>query len=312
MENIKHLTALVSLLWLSFILSNISHAQVGVGTDNPSSKAVLHLESSDKGLIIPKMNNAAMDAMTVGGNPETGTLVYNTDVNEIFTFKNGKWYSMTPFHRERSSNITKDTIRPAVATAARPLEITSLNVQSGYGVTPLGGIIMWSGKNPPDGWVLCDGSTSNGYTTPNLSGRFIVGYDASNTDNLSYNFPGNYSEKGTSWGHSGGDNFVTLTSAQSGVPGHTHGVSGTINGGNHRHGLNDFRSDGLDHDASGSPGQEYWRRWVGGGVTNYTEYDGGHTHSHSLSAVTNATANASQSHENRPRFYVLAFIMRVK
>ena len=46
---------------------------------------------------------------------------------------------------------------------------------SGHGTIPLGGIIMWSGSTVPDGWALCDGSTSNGRVTPNLRDRFIVG-----------------------------------------------------------------------------------------------------------------------------------------
>ena len=45
---------------------------------------------------------------------------------------------------------------------------------------PSGGIIIWSGAANaiPSGWYLCNGS--NG--TPNLSGRFVVGYSASDSD----------------------------------------------------------------------------------------------------------------------------------
>lgn len=45
----------------------------------------------------------------------------------------------------------------------------------GKGTVPKGAILMWSG-NPaqlPPGWVLCDGTQG----TPDLRGRFIVGYD---------------------------------------------------------------------------------------------------------------------------------------
>jgi hypothetical protein len=59
----------------------------------------------------------------------------------------------------------------------------------GKGTVPKGAILMWSGAPEaiPAGWTLCDGT--NG--TPNLSGRFIVGYDEGNTD---YNKPGNTGE----------------------------------------------------------------------------------------------------------------------
>ena len=54
--------------------------------------------------------------------------------------------------------------------------ITATSV-SGNGTIPLGGIIMWSGALTaiPAGWALCDGSTVNGRTTPNLKDRFVVG-----------------------------------------------------------------------------------------------------------------------------------------
>ena len=50
----------------------------------------------------------------------------------------------------------------------------------GPGTIPVGGIIMWSGDSGhiPDGWALCNGQ--NG--TPNLSGKFVVGYSASDLD----------------------------------------------------------------------------------------------------------------------------------
>lgn len=42
-----------------------------------------------------------------------------------------------------------------------------------YGVTPEGGIILWSGSiaTIPTGWVICDGTNS----TPDLRDRFVVG-----------------------------------------------------------------------------------------------------------------------------------------
>jgi len=41
------------------------------------------------------------------------------------------------------------------------------------GITPIGGIIMWSGSTTsiPSGWNLCDGSNN----TPNLQDKFVVG-----------------------------------------------------------------------------------------------------------------------------------------
>ena len=67
-----------------------------------------------------------------------------------------------------------------------------------------GMIIMWSGaaNAVPTGWVLCDGNNS----TPNLAGKFVVGYHASNGD---YDV-----------GDTGGAETVTLSEAQ--MPAHAH------------------------------------------------------------------------------------------
>ena len=43
---------------------------------------------------------------------------------------------------------------------------------------PLGGIILWYNANDiPNGFVICDGRTDNNYTTPDLRGKFVIGYD---------------------------------------------------------------------------------------------------------------------------------------
>lgn len=54
---------------------------------------------------------------------------------------------------------------------------------AGNGSIPLGGIIMWYGNtsNVPTGWRLCDGGSFNGYTTPDLRDRFVVGAGSSYT-----------------------------------------------------------------------------------------------------------------------------------
>lgn len=75
-----------------------------------------------------------------------------------------------------------------------------------------GTIVMWSGLigSIPPGWVLCNGvlHAPTGYTPPNLSGKFIVGYDAGDAD---YNAINNQ----------GGAKTVTLSIGQ--MPTHSHG-----------------------------------------------------------------------------------------
>ena len=95
------------------------------------------------------------------------------------------------------------------ALSATSLSVTgnisagTAGVFSGYGTIPVGGIIMWSGSanEVPDGWALCDGRTISGKTTPNLKGKFVVGYDPSDSD---YN----------AVGKTGGYKNITLTVEQ--------------------------------------------------------------------------------------------------
>ena len=143
---------------------------------------------------------------------------------------------------------------------------------SGYGTVPLGGIIMWSGSPTeiPDGWSLCDGRTSNGRQTPNLKGRFVVGYDPTNLEYLP--------------GRTGGATSVALTTAQ--MPAHTHSVSGRSSGYTARH----------NDDAE---------------VITYMDKNWGS--SSNLKKINDTSSVGSgQAHENRPPYYALCFIMRVK
>ncbi|MBP5509739.1 MAG: hypothetical protein J6Z49_02350 [Kiritimatiellae bacterium] len=144
---------------------------------------------------------------------------------------------------------------------------------SGYGITPVGGIIMWSGSasNIPDGWKLCNGS--NG--TPDLRGRFIVGYDSRDT---SYN----------SVGKTGGANTVTLTESQ--MPRHRHEYVGDDQLENIESGCSTkLRATTSRYDADSKMGGS-WSSGVYG-----TSYVGN-----------------GDAHENRPPYYTLCFIMRVK
>ena len=49
------------------------------------------------------------------------------------------------------------------------------------GGVPIGSIIMWWGSTGsiPSGWSLCDGTTVNGYATPDLRDKFVIGAGSS-------------------------------------------------------------------------------------------------------------------------------------
>lgn len=143
--------------------------------------------------------------------------------------------------------------------------------QGGNVLIPSGVVVMWSGavNAIPAGWALCNGQ--NG--TPDLRGRFIVGYDPNDGD---YN----------GIGKNGGEKKVKLTVDE--MPAHRHKFlsDDQISGKNdtYAHDCDGYNRYNFDFDSSGGTrGRTYQNESVGG----------------------------SQSHENRPPYYALAYIMKL-
>lgn len=165
-----------------------------------------------------------------------------------------------------------------------------------YSVIPVGAIIMWSGPAVPDGWALCDGASYQGVNsevikTPNLSGRFIVGYAPEDGDGTpDYHKIGN----------AGGLTTVTLTATQ--MPSHGHSMDYS---GSHYHQVTAY-DDHYSH--SGVARESNMKRPYDdyhGEFPVYTSTDGSHIH-------TINAAGGNAPHENRPPYYVLAYIMKIK
>jgi microcystin-dependent protein len=130
---------------------------------------------------------------------------------------------------------------------------------------------MWSG-NPvqlPGGWRLCDGTND----TPNLKGRFIVGYDPNDVEYNQIKKTGGekrhqltVSEMPTH-SHSGQTDSSRLSLKVTGGIGGTHGLAAARN----------QRTQNFDHNHK----------------------------------FTTAPQGGGAAHENRPPYYVLAYIMYV-
>jgi microcystin-dependent protein len=144
------------------------------------------------------------------------------------------------------------------------------NTFAGYGTVPLGCIVLWSGSasDIPDGWALCDGQTVNGRRTPDLRGRFVVGYDSQDND---YN----------TVGHTGGAKEVTLTVEQ--LPAHKHNTS--------------VHTVGYAAAYNGSK--------------EAATYDSNGKNNGNMD-ISGDNTGGGRAHENRPPYYTICFIMRVK
>lgn len=145
-------------------------------------------------------------------------------------------------------------------------------------VLPKGAIIMWSGTTNmsnvefPTGFHLCNGDTVEGYgLVPDLRSRFIVGYDE-RTDNQTID----YSEIGTT----GGEAKHVLTIEE--MPSHKH----------------DFQDSYFSENVGVNNG------FIG---SNNTDMDNQLIQRPSVTA----TKGGDEAHENRPPFYVLAFLIKV-
>jgi microcystin-dependent protein len=182
---------------------------------------------------------------------------------------------------------------PAVTSNQITSDTVTAILVKGYGTTPLGGIIMWSGTEIPDGWALCNGQTVNAYKTPDLRGRFVVGYGASsithgsgdvpaNVWDKAYCMPGDLSQKGTKVGSAGGEKEVTLTIDQ--MPVHTHPPHPDTDG-------------------------EFVFTYASRGSLHKRGLDSGES---SGKYLETGPRGGDKPHENRPPYYVLAYIMRVK
>ena len=138
-------------------------------------------------------------------------------------------------------------------------DITNLPVS----VVPKGLIAMWSGSTTaiPSGWALCDGRYVGGVRTPDLRGRFVVGYDPLHTD---YNSVGNQ----------GGLEAVTLGIEQ--IPPHDHNYNTLID------------EDPLKYNFTGRDNTKCaWKQY------------------------TTSKSGGGEAHENRPPYYVLAYIIKL-
>ena len=162
---------------------------IGIGTESPHASTILHISSptNDKGVMFPTATGTTLfDNKSAAIN---GLMMYVPGVNRFAYLKNNLWMYMNPWDTEEiqnNSNVNYMTTpyKVGIGITGEPdesLEVSG-NVKAdafdGFGIVPIGAIIMWSGTsgNVPPGWELCDGSPStvNGVAIPNLLNRFIM------------------------------------------------------------------------------------------------------------------------------------------
>jgi microcystin-dependent protein len=215
---------------------------------------------------------------TVGGSEDTWGATINTGLQAIESTLNGTGTGKVTVAPDLSTLTINGT--DVTSTAA---ELNLLDGKTAQDFLPSGVILLWSGSiaTIPTGWVLCDGTNS----TPDLRDRFVVGADADSG--------GDYAPNAT-----GGAASVTLTTSQ--IPAHNHTATST--------------STVTD------PGHSHTYRIINpeGGSGSSTRYgnDATGTTSTSTTGISVSTSTSigntggGGSHENRPPYYALAYIMK--
>jgi len=172
-------------------------------------------------------------------------------------------------------------------TATGNINTTGKIKEDGNDLLPSGAIIMWSGTSPPAGWALCDGSVGR----PDLRGRFIVGYE--NRTTLPAHSDNNYK----TIKNEGGEKTHALTKTE--MPSHNHG--GTTGGESADIALQ------LEGETSGTNSGKEIDQAEGDPQSGYTKDIISQTaHKHTITLEGDGGA-----HENRPPYYVLAFIIKL-
>ena len=64
------------------------HAQVGIGTPTPDPSAILELQSTSQGFLLPRMNATQMNAIS---SPVSGLMVFNTTAGEAYYYDGTNW-----------------------------------------------------------------------------------------------------------------------------------------------------------------------------------------------------------------------------
>ena len=157
------------------------------------------LDTNDKSIAFGDSNNDATASGTLNRlkfGAGTDMVLYHNGTDNFIKNPNGNFKIFTSsdkqsliakpdgevelYHNDNKKLETTSSGVTVTGTLAATAVTGDGSALTGVVAIPSGGIILWSGAANaiPSGFVLCDGN--NG--TPNLSGRFVVGYSASDSD----------------------------------------------------------------------------------------------------------------------------------
>ena len=175
--------SLLPLFILMFIHTARSQDGVGIGRPDPDPSAVLHISSANKGVLFP--DGAPVDINNISS-PANGLFLYDRVFNRYVYRKNTTWMYLNPWDTEAVNPDNGPAANEDITSISTPYEVRVNNDVTadhfnGFGVVPIGGIILWSGPiaEIPSNYRRCIAGqgtyTIDGvaYDVPDLNGRFI-------------------------------------------------------------------------------------------------------------------------------------------
>ncbi|MEM1122421.1 MAG: tail fiber protein, partial [Bacteroidota bacterium] len=254
------------------ISNDLSDSQDG---DTDASNEIQTLDLENNTLSISEGNSVDLSTFTDTDNQTIDKLNLNGTTLEISLEADGQADQTVNL-----ASIDTDTDNQSLSLNGK-----MLNIDGGTGVDltnlllPVGTIQMWPTETPPNGWLICDGSSFSastyselnavlgGNNLPDFRGRFPLGqYSNGDSANLSGLTRRNIGDK---------DGAETHTISINEMPSHSHSIT-------------------------------FGERSKGGGGNNVTDLD--------LTGKTETTSSVGggQAHNNMPPFYTINFIIKAE
>lgn len=130
--------------WLGLLLALTlsSRAQTGIGTTTPDNNAMLDIESTTRGVLLPQLTAAQQTVLAATlTSAQAGMLIRDAATGRLIAWGGTNWTTPTA----------------ATVTATAPLKVSSTNVVSLNPGTATGDLITWDGTN----WVNMQPATQH-------------------------------------------------------------------------------------------------------------------------------------------------------
>ena len=129
MKNIYTLKKVLITVVIFIVASHQFSAQVGIGTTNPNVTSMLDIQSTEKGVLIPRMTKLQRDAIVA---PASGLQIYNITDNTSDIYSGGSWKSFAFTKNSNLVYVYSLADLPTPAGTAITLDATKMYIFSGF------------------------------------------------------------------------------------------------------------------------------------------------------------------------------------